>query len=195
MPKKAIYEKFQMNTAAKERFDADVSRLTLVNEVSPQRVNLAAGETVKSFYVLQVSLKSAKYNENNIAMLSKLIPQKILFVPEFEGKARIAVFETRLLQSAWTPTDSLSVPLVGLDLDAVWTNIVKSVALNGAEPDSWNNEISLTENLILIEKRKKLRKEIEKLEKLARAEKQPKKKFELVQRIKTIEQKVEEINS
>ena len=43
---------------------------------------------------------------------------------------------------------------------------------------------SLDENLALHEKQAKLKKEIEKLEKQARAEKQPKKKFELVQRIK-----------
>lgn len=35
LPKKAIYAKFQMNTAAKEKIDADISRITIVNEIAP----------------------------------------------------------------------------------------------------------------------------------------------------------------
>ena len=30
LPKKAIYTKFQMNTATKEKIDADISRITIV---------------------------------------------------------------------------------------------------------------------------------------------------------------------
>ena len=34
LPKTAIYTRFSMNAAAKEKFDSDISRLTIVNEVS-----------------------------------------------------------------------------------------------------------------------------------------------------------------
>jgi len=58
LPKKAIYAKFSMNTAAKDKFDADISRITIVNEISPQTVKtVTATEEVPSFYVLSVSLK------------------------------------------------------------------------------------------------------------------------------------------
>lgn len=49
-----------------------------------------------------------------------------------------------------------------------------------------NKADSLGEQIAGKECREKLEKEITKLEKLARAEKQPKKKFELVQRIKQL---------
>ena len=38
LPKKAIYTKFQMNTAAKAKIDADISRITIVNEIAPKRL-------------------------------------------------------------------------------------------------------------------------------------------------------------
>ena len=44
LPKKAIYAKFQMNTAAKDKVDADISRIVIVNEISPSRINIPAGE-------------------------------------------------------------------------------------------------------------------------------------------------------
>lgn len=46
-----------------------------------------------------------------------------------------------------------------------------------------NATLTLDENIVLHEKQAKLKKEIAKLEKQARAEKQPKKKFEFVQKI------------
>lgn len=49
LPKKAIYTKFQMNTAAKAKIDADISRITIVNGIAPNKVNIPAGEDVKSF--------------------------------------------------------------------------------------------------------------------------------------------------
>ena len=50
----------------------------------------------------------------------------------------------------------------------------------------WNEELSVDENIELHEKQAKLQREIARLEKQARAEKQPKKKFELVQKIKKL---------
>lgn len=181
LPKKAIYAKFQMNTAAKDKVDADISRIVIVNEISPSRINIPAGEEVGSFFVLLVALKKKNFDEKTIAALSKLIPQNILFVLEFEGQSKLAVYRTKLMQTDWKPTESCTLELRGLTLDKVWENIIRSLELG-----VWNEELSLDENLALHERQAKLEKEIAKLEKQARAEKQPKKKFELVQRIKKL---------
>ena len=54
------------------------------------------------------------------------------------------------------------------------------------ECGAWSVELSLAETIALTEKREKLQKEIARLEKLAWAEKQPKKKFELTERIRKL---------
>lgn len=181
LPKKAIYTKFQMNTAAKAKIDADISRITIVNEITPNKVNIPAGEDVKSFFVLLVSLKKKEYDEKTIATLSKLIPQNILFVLEYENESRLAIYHTKVMQTEWKPTENQQIELQGLNLDTVWENIVKSL-----ECGVWNEELSLDENIALHNKQKQLKKQIEKLEKQARAERQPKKKFELVQLLKKL---------
>ena len=186
LPKKAIYAKFQMNTAAKEKIDADISRITIVNEITPNKVNIPAGDEVKSFFVLLVTLKRKEFEEKTIATLSKLIPQNILFVLEYENKSRLAIYHTKVMQTAWKPTEEQRVELKGLNLDKVWENLVRSL-----ECGVWNEELSLDENIALHEKRAKLEKEIAKLEKQARAEKQPKKKFELVQRVKKLKSEID----
>ena len=88
LPKKAIYTKFQMNTAAKDKIDADISRITIVNEITADKVNIPAGENVQCFFVLLVTLKRRNFDEKNIAMLSKLIPQNILFILEYVASLR-----------------------------------------------------------------------------------------------------------
>lgn len=188
LPKKAIYAKFQMNTAAKEKIDADISRITIVNEITPNKVNIPAGDEVKSFFVLLVTLKRKEFEEKNIVTLSKLIPQNILFVLEYENKSRLAIYHTKVMQTAWKPTEEQRIEFQGLNLDKIWENLVRSL-----ECGVWNEELSLDENIALHEKRAKLEKEIAKLEKQARAEKQPKKKFELVQRINSLKKEVNSI--
>ena len=186
LPKKAIYTKFQMNTAAKAKIDADISRITIVNEIAPNKVNIPAGEDVKSFFVLLVSLKKKEQDEKTIATLSKLIPQNILFVLEYENESRLAIYHTKVMQTEWKPTENQQIELHGLNLDTVWENIVKSL-----ECGVWNEELSLDENLALHEQQEKLQKQITKLEKQARAEKQPKKKFEIVQQLKKLKVKLQ----
>ena len=185
LPKKAIYTKFQMNTAAKEKIDADISRITIVNEIAPNKVNIPSGEDVKSFFVLLVSLKKKEYDEKTIATLSKLIPQNILFVLEYENESRLAIYHTKVMQTEWMPTEEQKVELKGLNLDTVWENIV--IAVGGVNIEKGN---SLDEQIEINEKKQKLEKEIAKLEKQARAEKQPKKKFELVQAEKELKEKL-----
>ena len=176
LPKKAIYAKFQMNTAQKERFDGEISRISIVGELSPATTGLAAGTAVRSIFVLLVALKHPDFQANTIAQISKLIEQNMLLILEHEGRRKLAIYHTKLIQTDWMP--DCTVTLKGLDLDAVWENLI--VQVGGIAIEQGN---TLDQQIVADEKRAKLEKEIARLEKLAWAEKQPKKKFELVQRI------------
>ena len=186
LPKKAIYAKFQMNTASKDKVDADISRIVIVNEISPSRINIPAGEEVGSFFVLLVALKKKDFDEKTIVALSKLIPQNILFVLEFEGQSKLAIYRTKLMQTDWKPTESCAIELRGLTLDKVWENIVVDIGeVNIADGNTLDEQIAADE------RRQRIEKEIAKLEKQARAEKQPKKKFELVQRVRALQKQLD----
>ena len=189
LPKKAIYAKFNMNTAAKEKFDADISKIAIVAEISTSTTAIAKGETVSSIYVLLVSLKRKDFDEKTIAGLSKLIDQNILFVLDFDGKRKLAVCHGKLMQGEWTSPEDLIIPLKGLNFDAVWQNIIVQIGEVRIEQGK-----TLDEQLAVDEKRAKLQKEIDRLEKLARAERQPKKKLELVQRETAIKKEMDSLS-
>lgn len=184
LPKTAIYKKFNMNSAAKERFDADISRITITAEISTATTNIPKGESISSIYVLLVTLKRKDFEERTISQVSKLIDQNMLLVLEFEGKYKLAIFHTKLIQSDWQNSEDCMINIKGLNLDAVWENLIVQVGdIEIAE------ENTLDEQIVIDEQKAKLQKEIARLEKQARAEKQPKKKFELVQMINKLREK------
>ena len=186
LPKKAIYAKFELKPAQKDGFDADVSRIDIVAVVSPTTIPaIAAGEKIKEFYVLTVQLKRKNYEENNIAMLSKLIPQNILFALQYEEQTQLAIYHTKLIRSDWKPTDETTICLTGLNLDTVWENIIKAIGEIQVQEGK-----TLTEQIADDEQRAKLKKQIEELERKCRIEKQPRKKRELFEQIKGLKREI-----
>ena len=184
--KKSVYEKFNLKTAERERFDADVSKMTLVARISTATVPaLPEGEQIKGIYVLLVTLKRKDYDTKNILLLQKLIPQKIIFALQYEEETQLCIFHTLLQQSEWKLTDETTIPLQGLSLDDVWNNIVATIGGLDAQAEE-----SIEEQIIQREQREKLLRQIEVLEKRCRTEKQTRKKYELHQEIMKLKAKL-----
>ena len=182
LPKKAIYAKFGLKPSQREGFDADVSRIDIVAVVSPATIPaVAAGDNIKEFYVLAVQLKRKDYAEKNIEMLSKLIPQNILFALQYENQTQLAVYHTKFICSMWMPTDEMVITLSGLNLNTVWENIIKTVGKIQVQEGN-----TLAEQIAEDEERVRTLKLIAALEKRMAKETQPRKKRELFERIKTL---------
>lgn len=181
--KKKVFEHFGANMSAERRksIDADIARITLVNEVSSELVHGIAAKDMRSFFVVLIALRRRDYDKQNIASIAKIFGQKLLIVLEYEGMQQLAIWQTRLILGGWVEPDNLHVALIGLDLDKVWENIVAGAA--GVEVEQGR---TLDEQLARQQKRQKLEKEIARLEKQAWAEKQPKRKMEIAERIKRL---------
>jgi hypothetical protein len=189
LPKKAIFVRFNPSAEARRLFDEQISRLAIVAEISPQTVSLAAGADVSAVYVILVTLKTAACDKKNIALLSKLIDQRMLFVLQYEGTARLAVYRAeRVLMGETTPMESLTLNLMGLDLGAVWENII--AAVGGIKIESGGDlDAIIAEN----ERRDKLIKQIAALDKKSLAERQPRRKLEMFEELKRLRAELEEL--
>ena len=127
--------------------------------------------------------------------MDKQIPYHILFVLEYNEKYQIwigykeqsggdnAFKVNKYYHTDWLDEQYASIKLEGFDRDSIYENLVRRI---GGIND--NNADSLGEQIADKEHREKLEKEIAKLEKLARAEKQPKKKFELFKQLSKIKE-------
>ena len=190
IPKKKVFEHFgaEMSAERRKSLDADIARITLVNEVSPVSVNITVGSDVQVFFVLHILLRRRDYDRQNIALIARMFGQKLLIVLEYEGKQQLAIWQTRLILGDWLEPENLRVELTGLDMDKVWENIVA-----GAAGVALQQGRTLDEQLARQQKRQKMERDIARLEKQAWAEKHPKRKMELAQTIKKLKEEAESI--
>lgn len=188
--KKLIYTKFaeELRGEKKESFDSDISRIVLMNEISPVSVNIKEGEKISSLFVVRIELKTKEYHERNIILIKKLFKQNLLFVLHYENEYQMAIYETQLLKSEWKREEEFELRLTGLDLDSVWNDLV--IQVSGISVEDGN---TLVEQIGLEKEKEKLRKRIELIGRKLKKETQSKKKFELHQERKQLERELEKL--
>jgi len=187
LPKKEIYALFKVESDDRKLFDEQISRLSIVAEISPRTTSIPQGESVSAIYVVSVSLKTPDCDKKNLILLSKLIDQRMVFVLEYEDRARLAVFRAgKLFQTEPKPTGELNIKLSGLDLGGVWERIIAQIGEIEVSEDR-----TLDEQIAADDERAKLLKKIERLERQARNEKQPRRKLELAGEVKRLRKELE----
>ena len=182
LPKKAIFDRFKPSPADRKLFDEQINRMAIVAEISPQTVAIKASEDVSAVYVIQVTLKTPECDKKNIALLSKLIDQRMLFVLVYGDDAQLAAYRAdKVILSEKKPLAEWTLPLTGLDLGAAWENIIAQIGgidlAGGHDLDA-----TIAENA----RREKLTKQIAVLESKAMKERQPRKKWEIAEEIKRL---------
>ena len=186
IPKKALFAKFDLKASQRDAFDVDVARMDIVALVSTKTLPaLGEGVEIKEFYVLNVQLKRKDYNPKNIELLTKLIPQNLLFALLFEDEVQFAVYHTELVKSDWQDAEEAKLQVQGLNVDAVWENIVKNIGQITIEEGS-----TLTEQIAVNKQKDKLLAQIVVLEKKMLSEKQPRRKREYFEQIKKLKKQI-----
>lgn len=198
IPKQKFYENLDISPALKRVFVEQIKLIYWRNKLAVSTLNIAAGETVTEIEVFEVRLNEPLFDEAVLKQIDKEIPYHILFILTCDGKAQAwigykeaaasgkAAFKVnKYYHTDWMTEDELKLRIDGLNMDAVWDNFI--IQVGGVELEQDN---SLDEQIAADERKEKLVKEIEKLEKKARNEKQPNKKFELAQRVKALKEKL-----
>lgn len=188
LPKAQIYQKFELKASQREAFDNDVSKMEIVNFISPQTVPaISEGEEVKAIFVVAVELKSKEFDPKNVILISRLIPQKIIFQLHFEDKTQLAIFHTKLFTGSWFREDK-KISLSGLNLDDIWDNFVSQISGLIIEENS-DIETSIEKE----QRRTDIKKLIESLQKQLKNCTQNRKQLELFHEIKRLKKELKEI--
>lgn len=181
LPKKAIFAKFDIKPDRRNSFDADISKLVISNELNANRLPIEEGCDIKSIFIVALTLKRKEYDANNIILLAKTIPQKIIFALIFDDEVRLAAFHTRLIVSKWGKTNDVKLAIKGNDLDRAWENFIIEIGSINVK-----NGNTLEKQIADDIEREKLLKLITVLERKARNEIQPARKLEMFEEIKRL---------
>ncbi len=188
--KKLIYQQFPNEFIGdkKIRFDNDISKIIITNELSENSVNIKATDDISSIFVLQIELKTKNYNDKNIVIISKIFGQKLILILHFEDEYQLAIYETKLLKSEWKKEGDIRLHIDGLDFSTVWNNLVTFVS--GISVKKGN---TLSKQIEIDSEKERLKKKIFKLKNKARKEVQSKRKFEIFQQIQEYTKKLKDM--
>ena len=192
IPKQKFYENIAVTPAMKKAFVEQIKIIYWRNKIATTTLNLATGEQVTEIEVFEMRLSAPELDESVLRQIDREIPYHILFLLEYEGKYRAVIgykeaatgktaFKVdRYYSTDWLDEDDLPVHLDGLSLDAVYENFVRQIA---GEVLADKNGTTLKESVEQQKQREQIEKQTATLEAKIRKEKQPKKKFELVQKL------------
>ena len=197
IPKQKFYENLQISPALKRCFVEQIKVIHWRNKIAASTVNLAAGSAVQEIEVFSLRMNGPEIDEAVLTQIDREIPYHILFVLEYDGRCQAwigykeasasgnTVFKVnRYYHTDWMPEEQLPLKMDGLNLDAVYENFVRQVAGDALQQAETGEDLKTS--FEREEEIQKLQKQIEKLEKKLRTEKQPRRKFELTQEIRRL---------
>lgn len=196
IPKQKFYENLDVSPALRRVFVEQIRLVYWRNKLATFTLNIAAGDTVTEVEVFEVRLNEPHLDESVLKQIDQEIPYHILFILTCDGKAQAwigykeaaasgsNVFKvSRYYHTDWMSEDELHLSIDGLNMDAVYENLVRQIAGDTLQTDSGE---SLKESVERNEKKKRMEKQIAVLENKLRKEKQLNRQMEINTELKKL---------
>ena len=191
MPKEAFYKNLNLSSELKEKFVSDIKRISIEYKLSPDTLNLEKSGETSEILVLSIELKKQELDYRIVESIARQNAHKLLFLLKFQEQGQLALYYGKLYKTDWMSLIDLRLEARGLNLGSVWEGFIEQIALQENIVSSCNS-LTVDEKLKKQDTILKLQKEIDKLERLSRSEKQPKKRFELFTRLQGLKKKLAE---
>lgn len=192
VPKTAFYKNLEVNARMKQRFVDDVASVMWVAKIAPSTLNVADGKTVHEITVFRMVLKNSEVPSDVLTLIDKQMPRHTVFMLQYDDKQCLYVnykewhdaeqwqFDiVKTYQTAWMKDADIVLAIEGSTMDAVFSSFVRQIA--GGLLDA--NRTDLHTAVMADKEREQLQKSINILERQMRKEKQPRKRFEMHQRL------------
>ena len=144
--------------------------------------------------MLCISLKKQDFDAKIIEVIAKQNPHKLIFLLIYEDSRQLAIWHGKLYRTEWVSPFDIELKAKGFSLDEIWDSFIEQIAI-GKEQAKAAGELSIDERLAIQEQIIKLEKQIQKTETAAWKEQQPKKRFELYQRLQGYKNELEELRN
>jgi len=190
MPKEAFYKRLVLSSDLRNKFVSDIKRITMEYKLSPDTLNVENAGEISEILVLSIELKKKDVDYRIIENIARQNAHKLLFLLKFGDEGQLALYYNKLYKTKWTPLTEINLVTNGLNIGDIWEGYIEQIAIQ--EEVTKNEDLSVDEKLMKQEVILNLQKEIDRLEKRSRKEKQPKKRFELFTQLLKMKKKLEE---
>jgi hypothetical protein len=202
LPKKRIYDHAKPSSRIREMFVRQVEKIVWSYKLSPETVNIPAGEKVKEIQVFTVILRTGVLNHEVLQTIDKAISFPILFIQTYEGKTRYAMAYKRpseadrndwvisgYFETGWLTgnTRRKKMPIV-LNLDVLYHNILKKLLPFPPRPKETMDEL-----VYRIDKIKFMEREAERVKARMKKARQFNRKVELNAGLRELKKEIKEL--
>ena len=141
IPKQKFYENIEVSSSLRRVFVEQIKIVYWRNKLAVSTLNIASGESVTEIEVFEVRLTEPILEETVLRQIDKEIPSHSLFILTCDGKAQAwigykeaavsgsnAFKVNRYYHTEWMPENELRFSIDGLNMDAVYENLVRQIA-------------------------------------------------------------------
>ena len=200
-----IYEHANISTALKDKFVAQIEKITWQYKLAPETINLTATPAVPEIQIFDIKLKGNGVDEALLRAIDKAIPFPIIYQIYRGDEVKVKAAYKRpsdadkskwvieaYVESDWMPEETQKTPLpVALDLSKLYEQMLK--ALIPKSLPIMEIQGSMKEQMELIERIKAKERAYEKLRTKRDKEKQFNKKVKLNEELRTLKNKIEQL--
>lgn len=202
VPKEKLYENGLVTAALREKFIADVQRITWTHKLSEETINLPSTPAVPEIEIFQIESKRDDVADAVLALIDKAVPNPIIFELSRESVGRRelrmvaahkplgtgapktpAYYSTR-----WMPANVERAPMpTVISLSALYSALLAPLTPIEARPGEEMSDVG-----VRLEAVRRLQREIAGLERKIRSEPQLNRKIELRRVLKSKQAELEE---
>ena len=192
LPKEAFYKHLPLSAALKSKFVSDVDCIILENSLTMKTLNLARDSEIKEIMLLSITLKKQNFDGKIVEAIARQNTHQLIFLLIYGDEFQLAVYQGRLYRTDWMKEKEMSLTLSGNTLDEIWDNLVRQTAIYSKTVLSRKDQ-TIHEQLKMQDEINRLYMVIQKTEKAAWKEQQPKKRFELYTKLQEYKKQLEGI--
>ena len=203
IPKQKFYDNISITPAMKKVFTEKIQQIIWENKIAENTINIAPGKNVTEIEVFRVDLNVKELDSKVLLQIDREIPYHILFILAYENERQAWIGYKEEAQGGnnefkvsayyhteWINEKDFKLEINGLDIDKVYENFIVQIAGNTLYKEA---DEDLQDAVERSETIKALEKSLAAIEKKARLEVQPRRKFELVQQVNSIKTHIEEL--
>ena len=203
IPKQKFYDNISITPAMKKVFTEKIQQIIWENKIAENTINIAPGKNVTEIEVFRVDLNVKGLDSKVLLQIDREIPYHILFILAYENERQAWIGYKEEAQGGnnefkvsayyhteWINEKDFKLEINGLDIDKVYENFIVQIAGNTLYKEA---DEDLQDAVERSETIKALEKSLAAIEKKARLEVQPRRKFELVQQVNSIKTHIEEL--
>lgn len=188
IPKVKFYSQIGANSKLERKFIDEVESIIWKYKLSQETTNLSPTKEVEEIQIFQINLKEKNISKEVLVNIDRVIPYPILYILKYKDNIKLAIAykERNKLDinkmvvhsyylTDWMREDEVKMNILkGLNLEEVYNNLIKQlIPIENTLEDDTEKLIALNERIESLEK------EINKLEKKMKREKQFNRKVEI----------------